>query len=124
MQRGGANLFKLSYFHKPAVLAQSPQFYKQMMVGVFDRVFETGPVFRAEKHNTKRHLNEYTSLDFEMGYINGFEDIMEMETGFLQYAVELLKKDYAHELSILKVELPKVDKIPAVRFDKAKRAGS
>ena len=78
------------------------------------------PVFRAEKHNTKRHLNEYTSLDFEMGYINGFEDIMAMETGFLQYAVELLKKDYAHELSILKVELPKVDKIPAVRFDKAK----
>ena len=117
---GGANIFKMEYFHRPAVLAQSPQFYKQMMVGVFDRVFETGPVFRAEKHNTKRHLNEYTSLDFEMGYINGFEDIMEMETGFLQYAVELLKKDYAHELSILKVELPKVDKIPAVRFDKAK----
>ena len=117
---GGANLFRLEYFHRPAILQQSPQFYKQMMVGVFDRVFETGPVFRAEKHNTKRHLNEYTSLDFEMGYINGFEDIMEMETGFLQYAVELLKKDYAHELSILKVELPKVDKIPAVRFDKAK----
>ena len=69
---GGANLFKFSYFHKPAVLAQSPQFYKQMMVGVFDRVFETGPVFRAEKHNTKRHLNEYTSLDFEMGYIDSF----------------------------------------------------
>ena len=117
---GGANIFKLEYFHKSAVLAQSPQFYKQMMVGVFDRVFETAPVFRAEKHNTKRHLNEYTSLDFEMGYIDGFEDIMAMETGFLQYAVELLKKDYAHELSILKVELPKVDKIPAVRFDKAK----
>ena len=117
---GGANLFKLSYFHKPAVLAQSPQFYKQMMVGVFDRVFETGPVFRAEKHNTKRHLNEYTSLDFEMGYIDSFEEIMAMETGFLQYAVELLEKDYAKELAILKVQLPKVDKIPAVRFDKAK----
>ena len=73
---GGANLFKLEYFHRPAVLQQSPQFYKQMMVGVFDRVFETAPVFRAEKHNTKRHLNEYTSLDFEMGYIDGFEDIM------------------------------------------------
>ena len=116
---GGANLFKFSYFHKPAVLAQSPQFYKQMMVGVFDRVFETGPVFRAEKHNTKRHLNEYTSLDFEMGYIDGFEDIMGMETGFLQYAMELLKKDYAKELQILKIELPKVDKIPAVSFDKA-----
>ena len=117
---GGANLFKFSYFHKPAVLAQSPQFYKQMMVGVFDRVFETGPVFRAEKHNTKRHLNEYTSLDFEMGYIDSFEEIMAMETGFLQYAVDLLKKDYAKELQILKVQLPKVDKIPAVRFDKAK----
>lgn len=118
---GGANLFKFSYFHKPAVLAQSPQFYKQMMVGVFDRVFETGPVFRAEKHNTKRHLNEYTSLDFEMGYIDGFEEIMAMETGFLQYAMELLKREYEKELSILKVELPDVSKIPAVRFDEAKQ---
>ena len=118
---GGANMFKLSYFHKPAVLAQSPQFYKQMMVGVFDRVFETAPVFRAEKHNTKRHLNEYTSLDFEMGYIDGFEDIMAMETGFLQYMVDLLKKDYEKELKILGVTLPNVDKIPTVRFDEAKR---
>ena len=118
---GGANLFKFSYFHKPAVLAQSPQFYKQMMVGVFDRVFETAPVFRAEKHNTKRHLNEYTSLDFEMGYIDGFEDIMAMETGFLQYMVDLLKKDYEKELKILGVTLPNVDKIPTVRFDEAKR---
>ena len=118
---GGANLFKFSYFHKPAVLAQSPQFYKQMMVGVFDRVFETGPVFRAEKHNTKRHLNEYTSLDFEMGYIDSFEDIMAMETGFLQYTMELLKKDYAKELKILDVTLPDVSKIPAIRFDEAKQ---
>lgn len=117
---GGANLFKFSYFHKPAVLAQSPQFYKQMMVGVFDRVFETGPVFRAEKHNTKRHLNEYTSLDFEMGYIDSFEEIMAMETGFLQYAMDLLKRDYAKELEILKIELPDTSRIPAVRFDVAK----
>ncbi len=117
---GGSNVFKLDYFHRPAVLAQSPQFYKQMMVGVFDRVFETAPVFRAEKHNTKRHLNEYTSLDFEMGYIDGFEDIMGMETGFLQYTMELLRKEYAKELSILKVELPKTEEIPAVRFDQAK----
>ena len=113
---GGANLFKLEYFHRPAVLEQSPQLYKQMMVGVFDRVFETAPVFRAEKHNTKRHLNEYTSLDFEMGYIDGFEDIMAMETGFLQYAMELLKKDYARELKVLCVELPDVSQIPAVKF--------
>ena len=118
---GGANMFRLEYFHRPAVLAQSPQFYKQMMVGVFDRVFEAAPVFRAEKHNTKRHLNEYTSLDFEMGYIDGFEDIMAMETGFLQYTMDLLQKDYAKELKMLNVVLPKVDKIPTVRFDEAKK---
>jgi len=117
---GGANLFKLEYFHRPAILQQSPQLYKQMMVGVFDRVFETGPVFRAEKHNTKRHLNEYTSLDFEMGYIDGFEDIMAMETGFLQYTMKLLAKDYQKELDMLGITLPDVSKIPAVRFDKAK----
>ena len=117
---GGSNVFKLDYFHRPAVLAQSPQFYKQMMVGVFERVFETAPVFRAEKHNTKRHLNEYTSLDFEMGYISGFEDIMKMETGFLQYTMKLLAKDYQKELDMLGITLPDVSKIPAVRFDKAK----
>uniref|UniRef100_UPI002FDF77E4 aspartate--tRNA(Asn) ligase n=1 Tax=Muricomes intestini TaxID=1796634 RepID=UPI002FDF77E4 len=118
---GGANLFKLDYFHRPAILQQSPQFYKQMMVGVFDRVFETAPVFRAEKHNTKRHLNEYTSLDFEMGYIGGFEDIMAMETGFLQYTMELLEKTYAGELKILEIELPKAKEIPSVRFDEIKK---
>ena len=118
---GGANIFKLEYFHRPAVLAQSPQFYKQMMVGVFDRVFETAPVFRAEKHNTKRHLNEYTSLDFEMGYIDSFEDIMAMETGVLQHIVKVLKEQYSRELAILNVELPRTDEIPMVRFDEAKR---
>lgn len=118
---GGANLFRLEYFHKHAVLAQSPQFYKQMMVGVFDRVFEAAPVFRAEKHNTHRHLNEYTSLDFEMGYIDSFCDIMEMETGFLQYTMDLLQREYEKELSLLSVTLPKTDRIPQVRFDEAKR---
>ena len=118
---GGANLFKLSYFHRPAVLQQSPQLYKQMMVGVFDRVFETGPVFRAEKHNTRRHLNEYTSLDFEMGYIHSFMDICEMETGFLQYMMALLEKEYSKELKLLGIKLPNVSKIPYVRFDEAKR---
>lgn len=118
---GGANLFRLEYFHRPAVLQQSPQFYKQMMVGVFDRVFETAPVFRAEKHNTKRHLNEYTSLDFEMGYIDGFEDIMAMETGYLQYAMALLEREYAQEIKMLGIEIPKTEDIPAVRFDEIKR---
>lgn len=117
---GGANLFRFEYFHRPAILEQSPQFYKQMMVGVFDRVFETAPVFRAEKHNTKRHLNEYTSLDFEMGYIESFEDIMAMETGFLQHTMKLLERDYGKELKMLGVTLPNVEKIPTVRFDEAK----
>ncbi|MFV0362981.1 MAG: aspartate--tRNA(Asn) ligase [Suipraeoptans sp.] len=113
---GGANMFKLEYFHRPAVLSQSPQFYKQMMVGVFDRVFETAPAFRAEKHNTKRHLNEYTSLDFEMGYIDGFEDIMAMEAGYLKFAFEMLENDYLTELEILDITLPDVSKIPSVKF--------
>lgn len=118
---GGANMFRLSYFHRPAVLQQSPQLYKQIMVGVFDRVFETGPVFRAEKHNTRRHLNEYTSLDFEMGYIHSFLDICAMETGFLQYTMNLLEKEYNKELKLLNITLPDVEKIPYVRFDEAKR---
>ncbi|MGN0354466.1 MAG: aspartate--tRNA(Asn) ligase [Muricoprocola sp.] len=117
---GGANMFRLDYFHRPAVLAQSPQFYKQMMVGVYDRVFETAPVFRAEKHNTKRHLNEYTSLDFEMGYIDSFYDICAMETGFLQYTMKFLQENYSKELEILNITLPDTEKIPMVRFDKAK----
>lgn len=118
---GGANIFKLDYFHHPAVLAQSPQFYKQMMVGVFERVYEIGPVFRAEKHNTKRHLNEYTSLDFEMGFIDSFYDIMAMETGVLEAIMTNLKENYAPELAALDItSLPRTDNIPSVRFDRAK----
>lgn len=117
---GGSNVFKLEYFNKKAELGQSPQFYKQTMVGVYDRVFEAAPVFRAEKHNTTRHLNEYTSLDFEMGYIDSFRDVMDMETGMLQYVIKLLEQDYKKELDMLGVTLPEVGRIPAVRFDQAK----
>ncbi len=117
---GGSNVFKLDYFNKKAELGQSPQFYKQTMVGVYDRVFEAAPVFRAEKHNTTRHLNEYTSLDFEMGYISGFEEIMEMETAMLQYVMKLLEKEYQRELTMLQITLPNVEQIPAVPFAKAK----
>lgn len=117
---GGSNVFRLDYFGKKAELGQSPQFYKQTMVGVFDRVYEVAPVFRAEKHNTTRHLNEYMGLDFEMGYIDGFEDVMAMETGALQYIMRLLKEEYGKELELLDVTLPDVEKIPAVRFSKAK----
>ena len=72
----GANVFGLDYFGHPAYLAQSPQFYKQALVGVFERVFEVGPVFRAEPHDTARHLAQYTSLDAEFGFISGYRDVM------------------------------------------------
>ncbi len=118
---GGSNIFRLEYFNKKAFLAQSPQFYKQMMVGVFERVYEVAPVFRAEKHATTRHLNEYISMDFEMGYIDSFYDVMEMEQGFLKRAVQLLETEYADDLKRLNVTLPKVDEIPVCRFDEAKK---
>ncbi len=118
---GGANVFKLNYFNKKAELGQSPQFYKQMMVGVFAGVFEVAPGFRAEAHNTTRHLNEYIGLDFEIGYIDSFEDVMAMETGFLQYTMQLLNRDYKKELDLLEVSLPDIREIPQVRFDEAKR---
>ncbi len=121
---GGANVFKLNYFNKKAELAQSPQVYKQMMVGVYDRVFEIGPVFRAEKHNTVRHLNEYIGLDFEMGYIDSFEDVMAMEAGFLQYTFALLDEEYVNELRILGVAPPVLERVPQVRFDEAKALAS
>ena len=118
---GGSSIFRLDYFGKKAYLAQSPQFYKQTMAGVFERVFEIGPVFRAEKHATPRHLNEYTGLDFEMGYIDSFYDVIEMEAGYLRHAMELLAEEYAGELELLGAELPAADRIPCLRFDDAKR---
>ena len=118
---GGSNIFRLDYFGKKAYLAQSPQVYKQTMVGVYERVYEVGPVFRAEKHATGRHLNEYTGLDFEMGYIRSFYDMIEMETGFLQSAMALLEREYRQELTLLGVELPGTASIPCLRFDQAKR---
>lgn len=118
---GGANIFRLDYFGRKAFLAQSPQFYKQMMVGVYERVFEVAPVFRAEKHATARHLNEYTSMDFEMGFIDSFHDIMQMEAAMLRHTLDLLKKEYAPQLKLWDVQLPDTDKISVVRFDEAKQ---
>ncbi len=117
---GGANIFSLNYFGKEAYLAQSPQFYKQMMVGVFERVFEIAPVFRAEKHDTARHLNEYTSVDLEMGYIRSFREIMELEQQMLAFTMSFLKENYTRELELLKVQLPEIGEIPRVRFLEAK----
>lgn len=117
---GGANVFKMDYFGKKSYLAQSPQFYKQMMVAVYGRVYEVGPVFRAEKHSTARHLNEYTGLDFEMGYIESFHELMEMEAAMLRYTFRLLADEYAPQVKALGIELPQAESIPTVRFKEAK----
>jgi nondiscriminating aspartyl-tRNA synthetase len=79
----GTNVFALDYFGRPGYLAQSPQFYKQLMVGVFERVYEVGPVFRAEPHDTARHLAQYTSLDAELGFIADHRDVMAVLTSTL-----------------------------------------
>lgn len=117
---GGANIFHLDYFGKDAYLAQSPQFYKQMMVGVYERVFEIAPVYRAEKHDTSRHLNEYTSVDFEMGYISSFEEIMQTETKMLRYIIQYLERNYESEINLLKIKLPVINEIPSIKFIEAK----
>lgn len=82
---GGANVFRMDYFGQEAFLAQSPQLHKQMMVGVFQKVYETGPVFRAEPHASARHLNEYISLDAEMGFIDSHRDIMALISRLLEF---------------------------------------
>lgn len=116
---GGANIFKLKYFDKDAYLAQSPQFYKQTCVAFFDRVFEIAPVYRAEKHNSTRHLNEYIGLDFEMAFINDMHDVMAMETAMLKYMVNYLAEHYQHELGMLEATLPVIKDIPSITFFEA-----
>ncbi len=118
---GGANVFSLDYFGETAYLAQSPQFYKQMMViGGFERVFEIGPVFRAEAHSTRRHLNEYTSLDAEMGFIDSEQDIMSLETALLKHMFARVARNSEESLKQLDVVMPQVpDPIPQITFSEA-----
>jgi nondiscriminating aspartyl-tRNA synthetase len=103
----GATVFALDYFGRPAYLAQSPQFYKQLMVGVFERVYEVGPVFRAEPHDTTRHLAQYTSLDAELGFIEDHRDVMRVLREVIAGIME----------RICEIEVPK--EIPAVHFTEA-----
>lgn len=100
---GGASVFDLEYFDHIAHLAQSPQLYKQIMVGVYERVFATGPVYRAEKHNTTRHLNEYTSLDIEMGFIKDHHDVMLITGNLMEDMAHMLAKKCKDELALLNV---------------------
>ena len=117
---GGANVFSLNYFGKNAHLAQSPQFYKQMMVASgFERVFEIGQVFRAEAHHSSRHLNEYVSLDVEIGFIDDVKEIMEWETDVLKYMISRVNDQCKRELEILDVKLPCITEIPCLTLYEA-----
>jgi nondiscriminating aspartyl-tRNA synthetase len=111
----GANVFRLDYFGRPGYLAQSPQFYKQLMVGVFERVFEVGPVFRAEPSDTARHLTQYTSLDAEMGFVADHRDVMAALTKTLSVMMATIADR-------TRIRVPKVPaEIPAVHFTEALR---
>jgi nondiscriminating aspartyl-tRNA synthetase len=115
---GGANVFSVDYFGRQAYLAQSPQFYKQTLVGVFERVFEIGPVFRAEPHDTPRHLNQYTSLDAELGFIQDHTTVM----GVVERAVggmwRTIDEQASDDVDYLRIESPHgVDRsFPVVDF--------
>ena len=112
----GANVFALDYFGRPAYLAQSPQFYKQTIVVVFELVYETGPVFRAEPHDTVRHLAQYTSLDAELGFIDDHRDVMRVLRDVLAGMVETITERDLGE----GVDLPAIpDAIPVIHFDDA-----
>jgi len=116
---GGAQLFKLDYFGRTAYLAQSPQFYKQIMVGVFERVFEVAPVYRAEEHDTSRHLNEYISLDFEMGFIESEQDIIAMQVRLLKHIFEHVREHCQEELAMYGAEVPVIESIPQISLTEA-----
>jgi len=116
----GANVFELDYFGKSAFLAQSPQFYKQIMVGVFERVYEVGPVFRAEPHDTPRHLAEYVSLDAELGFIEHYRDVMRFAREAVAGMVDGVASRAAAAVELLGVELPEVPtEIPTLDFPAA-----
>lgn len=118
---GGANVFTVPYFNdKVAHLGTSPQFYKQIMVGVFERVYAIGNVYRAEKHSTTRHLNEYTSMDMEMGFIHDHHDLIDLETRFMHALAAQMQKKCAKEFEILGAALPATpEKFPILKLREA-----
>lgn len=118
---GSGEVFEVKYLYdKIAHLATSPQLYKQIMVGVFERVFTTGNVFRAEKHSTSRHLNEYTSIDMEMGFINDHTDVMAMETRLMHAICQHLSETCAAEFALLGAKIPTMpQKFPHIKLREA-----
>jgi nondiscriminating aspartyl-tRNA synthetase len=124
---GGANLFKIDYFERAAYLAQSPQFFKEHGVCGLERVFETGHVYRAEPHATARHLTEYYSLDLEMGFVEGPEDVIALERELLSFVFEALGSRHADLLKPFGGKAPpSIEKAPTWEFaecaDRLRRA--
>jgi nondiscriminating aspartyl-tRNA synthetase len=112
---GGAEVFKLDYFGKIATLAQSPQLYKQIMVGAFERVYEIGHSYRAEPSATTRHLTELTMLDIEMGFVESHDEVMDMVSDMTTYALKRVYDEHADDLKSLnapELKLPEDGKIP------------
>lgn len=119
-ETGGAEMFSFRYFKKGlAYLAQSPQLYKEIMVGVFERVFETAYVYRAEPHATSRHINEYLSLDAEMGFIESWTDLIDICEDYVKYLIEYLRKKSKEYFELLEAKLPKIAKIPVLKLREA-----
>lgn len=116
---GGANFFKIKYFDREAYLAQSPQFYKQAGVSIFERVFEVGSVFRAEPHFTTRHVNEYVGLDAEMGFIGGFSDVMDELESAVKRVFSVVGEKHGAELSLYGATVPDDVPIPRMRLSEA-----
>ncbi len=116
----GANVFAIDYFGQRAFLAQSPQFYKQIMVGVFERVYEVAPVFRAEPHDTVRHLSEYVSLDVEFGFIENHFTLMALLRELLAHIFRTLAEEHAADLALAGARLPSLPAaIPHIHFAEA-----
>ena len=113
----GASVFEVKYFEDKAYLAQSPQVYKQIMVGVFERAFTVTPVFRAEKHNTTRHLMEFTQMDGEMGFVEDYDEVLEVVENVVRKVISHLSQNYSEELELWNAQLPK---LPEGRFPKVK----
>jgi nondiscriminating aspartyl-tRNA synthetase len=122
---GGAELFEVEYFDRKVYLAQSPQIYKQIMVASgLERVFEVAPAYRAEKHDTPRHLNEYVSLDVEMGFIESERDLIDLEKELLGYIFQELSRKNAAELELWKASVPAAEavrKAPVIPYEEALR---
>lgn len=117
---GGANFFKIKYFDRSAYLAQSPQFYKQISVGIFERVFEVGTVFRAEPHFTSRHVNEFTGFDAEMGFIESVSDVMDMLESVMKEIIKAVEENCKKELAFYQAEKVLIpEKFPRLKLKEA-----